>query len=142
MHIYKSLESLYRIYLAAEPLLQAQGCGLDFKQQQDLLLRVGSGCQQLQAMHLSWLKAFSPDKPIDISTHEGRPDVMLFCMAKGQSVPFSPPVAQAHSFIPRDTDTEEDIKVLNVFWNVAVGNIIDAKPIQKKAPVAIEFATA
>jgi hypothetical protein len=143
MIIYKSLESLSEIYLAAEPLLRAGGCRLDFKQQQDLLLRVGSGCQNLKAMHVSWLKAFSPEKPIDISVHEGRPDVMLFRMVKGGSVPFAPPDAQVHAFIPKDTDTKEDIKVLNVFWNMAVGNITtDVWPIQKKAPVAIEFATA
>jgi len=142
MHTYKSLESLSEIYLAAEPLLQAQGCVLDFKQQQQLLFRVGSGCQHLKIMHMSWLKAFSPDKPIDISTHEGRPDVMLFQMVRGASVPFAPPVAQVHGFIPRATDSEEDIKVLNMFWNVAVGNMPRTTPVQKKAPVAIEFATA
>lgn len=117
-------EKLQELFARVGIHLDAQGSPLDSRQRLELLHRFYAGAHELQVAHFNWHQAFSPDNLVDVSSEEGRPDLMV-CRHFGL-VPLSAEYAKTRGYLARDTDTPDMIVALNLFWNVAVGNITGA----------------
>ncbi len=116
-------EKLHDLYSVVSHMLDARGSSLSARERVDLLHRFFSGADELQVAHFNRYQAFSPDRLVDVSKENSRPDLMV-CEHFGLT-PVAVEYAKTRGYSARDSDSPDTISALNLFWNVAVGNIPD-----------------